>query len=188
MSNQGLHHSFLRPPILQILRAAGFHSTRPSVLETVVDLTARYLLLLASTTASYSTNNVHFPEPQLEDLCMAMQDCGVFRPQTTATEEEWLGEEDMRGVNAFLDWARGDVNKEIRRIAGRADRGEGAKDAIALDGQGGADDFITGSFHPSINVLAYLLIRTFEFISFEEETQQDGRRVEISGHSAGEEQ
>ncbi|RAL66677.1 hypothetical protein DID88_006359 [Monilinia fructigena] len=31
---QALHHALLRPSILHILRAAGYHSTRPSVLDT----------------------------------------------------------------------------------------------------------------------------------------------------------
>lgn len=35
-------------------------------------------------------------------------------------EEQVKGEEDMRGIEAFLNWCTGDINKEIRRIAGLA--------------------------------------------------------------------
>ena len=33
-------------------------------------------------------------------------------------EEQVKGEEDMRGVESFIDWCTSDSNKEIRRIAG----------------------------------------------------------------------
>lgn len=49
-----------------------------------------------------------------------MQDAGALFPQISEMEEQLQGEEDMRGVNAFLAWCTGDVNKEIRRIAGLA--------------------------------------------------------------------
>ena len=141
--NLHLHTSLLRPCILHILRAAGFHSTRPSVLDTVVDLAARYMLLLATTTASYSSANVHFPEPQLMDMRMAMEECGVFRPQRSAMEEEWVGGEDLRGIDAFLEWARGDGHREIRRIAGMARTPDGGKD-VDVDTLGTGEDFLTG--------------------------------------------
>ncbi|KAI9847408.1 MAG: hypothetical protein M1837_002597 [Sclerophora amabilis] len=138
-----LHHSLLRPPILHILRAAGFHSTRPSVLETVVDLAARYLTLLASTTASITASNANLPEaPQLVDVRMAMQECGAFRPQLAASEELWLvtgdgeEEEDVRGVIAFVDWVLGEGNREIRRVAGMANAVAAAAAAAAAVGPG----------------------------------------------------
>ncbi|KAI9825294.1 MAG: hypothetical protein M1832_001328 [Thelocarpon impressellum] len=136
-----LHTSLLRPPVLQILRAAGYHSARPSVVDTLVELAARYMLLLAGSAAGHSAGNVSFPEPQLEDVRMAMQDCGVFRPQMTAVEEQWHGEEDTRGLDAFLDWVRGAANREIRRIAGMEGNAEGSKDVLDVDGAG--EDFLT---------------------------------------------
>lgn len=114
-----LHNALLRPPIIQILRAAGFHSTRPSVLDTVVDLAARYLQLLASSAADHA-NNSHpdAPAPTLDDIRLALQDAGALRPQMRDTEEAWRGEEDLRGLEGFLSWFTGPVNREIRRIAG----------------------------------------------------------------------
>lgn len=50
-----LHHALLRPAILHILRAAGFHSTKPSTLDTLTDLSARYFLLLAQRTAEFAS-------------------------------------------------------------------------------------------------------------------------------------
>ncbi|KAG4412122.1 hypothetical protein IFR04_014743 [Cadophora malorum] len=125
-----LHHSLLRPCILHILRAAGYHSTRPSVLDTLTDLAARYMFLLAQTTANHASLNHNAPELSLEiaiqDVRMAMQDCGALGPEKTFEEQEWEGIEDTRGVDSFLAWARGPDNREIRRVA--LEGAEGAKD------------------------------------------------------------
>ncbi|KAI9802509.1 MAG: hypothetical protein M1833_001581 [Piccolia ochrophora] len=143
MSSPNLHAALLRPPVLHILRAAGFHATRPSVMDTVVDLTVRYLLLLASTTVSCASANNTVLEPQLEDVRMAMQQCGVFRPQMSVAEEEWVGEEDMRGLDNFLEWIVGDGNREIRRVAGMQVVGEAAADAAELEKLSAGEDFLS---------------------------------------------
>lgn len=134
---QSLHHSLLRPSILHILRAAGYHSTRPSVLDTLTDLAARYMLLLAQTAANHAALNHNDPELALEisitDVRMAMQDCGALAPEKLLEEQEFNGQEDTRGVEGFIAWAMGPGNHEIRRIA--LEGGEGAK-----------DDYLTGEF------------------------------------------
>lgn len=116
-----LHHSLLRPCILHILRAAGYHATRPSVLDSLTDLAARYLLLLAQTTAARASLNQGEPllslEIAIQDVRMAMQDCGALAPEAVIEDQLFDGEEDMRGVEAFLEWAKGPKNQEIRRIA-----------------------------------------------------------------------
>lgn len=114
-----LHNALLRPPIIQILRAAGYHSTRPSVLDTLADLTIRYLLLLGSSAAEHAANShPDDPVPTLQDIQLALQDAGALRPQIKHFEEDWRGEEDLRGLDAFTSWFTGPVNREIRRIAG----------------------------------------------------------------------
>ncbi|KAK2796190.1 hypothetical protein FQN52_000168 [Onygenales sp. PD_12] len=119
MSAPNLHHSLLRPPVIQLLRAAGFHSARPAVIDTLTDLAARYLLLLASSTNDHATNShSEIPIPSLEDVLMALQDAGALRPQMTFSEELVRGDEDMRGLESFLAWFSGPANKEIRRVAG----------------------------------------------------------------------
>ena len=65
-----------------------------------------------------------------------MQAVGVFRPQISIIEEAWSVEgEDLRGVQAFLEWCMGPQNREIRRVAG-------------MDGEGlegvEVEDFLTG--------------------------------------------
>jgi len=48
---------------------------------------------------------------------MALQDCGALGPERVLEDEEYEDEEDTRGVEAFLEWIAGPVNKEIRRVA-----------------------------------------------------------------------
>lgn len=121
-STQTLHRQLLSPPVLDILRAAGFTRARPAVLDTVVDLTYRYLNLLSTHTAVHAqarcAGTADEPEITITDIRKALQDVGALHPQLSELEELARGEEDMRGVEAFLEWASGDVNAEIRRIAG----------------------------------------------------------------------
>ncbi|KAL1997779.1 hypothetical protein VTN02DRAFT_787 [Thermoascus thermophilus] len=140
MSGPNLHNALLRPPVIQILRAAGFHSTRPSVLDTLVDIAARYLLLLASSAADHA-NNSHpdIPAPTLEDVRLALEDAGALRPQMRGTEEAWRGEEDLRGLEGFLGWFTGPVNREIRRIAGFVPSEGDVIDADSLE----KEDYLT---------------------------------------------
>ncbi len=165
MSAQSLNNALLRPPILHILRAAGFHSARPSVVDTLADLAGRYLLLLASTTAAHAANNHDELVPTITDVRMAMYDCGVFAPTLTPSEEAWkealrrpLAEypernglrakekarrdaEDTKDVREFVEWVKGDQNAEIRRIAGMlVGEGQGAEVEALAD----KDDFLTG--------------------------------------------
>ncbi|KAI9727209.1 MAG: hypothetical protein M1834_008469 [Cirrosporium novae-zelandiae] len=139
-SPRDLFNSLLRPPVLHILRAAGFHAIRPAVLDTLVDLTARYLILLAENTASHALSAHNDSIPDISDVRAALQDVGAIRPQLSAMEEEMTGEEDLRGVEVFLTWMRGDANKEIRRIAGLiATKGEVGADEAELE------DYLTGT-------------------------------------------
>ncbi|KAJ4288122.1 hypothetical protein N0V90_012139 [Kalmusia sp. IMI 367209] len=135
-------HSLLRPAVIDILRAAGFNGAKPTVVDTLVDLAARYLTLLASRTAYNAYSNHNDLEPDVSDVRMAMQDCSLLVPTLTAAEELWkeilrkpLEEydeesgarakeekrrdaEDTADVTAFVDWVKGKENKEIMRIAG----------------------------------------------------------------------
>lgn len=127
-------HQLLRPSILHILRAAGYSSTKPSVLDTLTDIAARYLTLLATTTIDIAdANHEDDPEVTITDIRMAMQQCGVLGLELILEEQGFGAEdqEDMRGVNHFIEWTMGKENKEIRRIA--------------LEGMDeGAEDYLTG--------------------------------------------
>ena len=136
---------------LQILRAAGFNYARPAVIDTVIDLAARYLLLLASSTAQNAFNNHNSFVPTIQDVRIALYEAGALRPQLSVLEEEAKGleekngemvpYEDLRGVDGFVGWAQGQANKEIRRVAGYGVDGEVGEIAAGLDDQ---EDYLTG--------------------------------------------
>lgn len=164
-SASSLHESLLRPAILQILRAAGFHATRPSVLDTLTDLAARHLLLLASKTAANASVIHNDLIPCITDVRLALQDSGVIVAPLTAAEETWRemlrkpldqypernglrakerarrDAEDTADVREFLDWITGEKNREIRRAAGMFnDEVQG----VELEATGQTEDYLTG--------------------------------------------
>lgn len=159
MSSVHLHHALLRPAVLQILRAAGFNYTRSAVLDTVTDLAARYLLLLASATAQHAFNNHNDYVPTVQDVRQALLEVGAFRPQLSVLEERAKGVEeingetvpfeDLRGVDGFVNWARGPANKEIRRIAGLVSENSTGEGLAVLDEE---EDYVTGESGPHLNV------------------------------------
>lgn len=146
MSSRDLQIALLRPPILHILRAAGFTATRPAVLDTVVDLASRYLTLLAHKTVAFAQSNHSDPTPTIVDTRMALQDVGTLWPQISAMEEQVRGEEDMRGIERLIEWMRGEVNQEIRRVAGLS-LTDGEVIGTELEEK---VDFLTGLFFPSV--------------------------------------
>ena len=72
---------------------------------------------------------------------MALEDVGALRPQIGAMEEQSIGEEDTRGINAFLKWMMGPENKEIRRIAELS----GVEGEVDIEAGAEKEDFLTGS-------------------------------------------
>lgn len=75
------------------------------------------MFLLAQSAATHAEVNHTELDITIQDVRMAMQDCGSLIPEKTLEEEEFEGEEDMRGVDNFVAWATGKVNREIRRVA-----------------------------------------------------------------------
>lgn len=117
------------------------------MLDTLVNLTERHLLLLASTTATHARNNHNETIPTITDVRMALEECGIISGEKSAGEEEWAetfripledianegfpgagekmrGEkrrretEDLAGVERFEGWLDGKEYKELLRIAG----------------------------------------------------------------------
>jgi transcription initiation factor TFIID subunit 3 len=128
-----LFHTLLRPSILQILRAQGFHGARPSVVDALTDLAARYIYTLCEKTAHHLMAGEDRGDgigPTLVDVRMALDDVGAFLPEAVLEEQEWRGEEDGGGVGDFVKWFASHRSREIRRIA--------------LDGDDENTDYLTG--------------------------------------------
>lgn len=106
------------------------------MLDALTDIAGRYMLVLAQATAAHAATNHAELEIAVEDVRMAMQECGALVPEKVWEDEGWDGKEDVRGVEAFVEWARGEANREIRRVA--LEGGEG--------GTVGGDDYLTGEF------------------------------------------
>jgi transcription initiation factor TFIID subunit 3 len=159
-----LHTALLRPAVLQILRATGFNYARPAVVDTVTDLAARYILLLASSTAQNAFNTHNDLVPTVQDVRVALSQAGALWPQMSTAEEsvkepvEVAGEvlpfEDLRGVRGFVDWAQGPVNRDIRRIAGFGAEGEMNVEQIAA-GTDERVDYLSGKFRRILILLFY---------------------------------
>lgn len=132
-----IHHALLRPCVLHVLRAAGYHSTKPSVLDALTDIAGRYMLLLATSTSNYAAINHAELEVSIEDVRMAMQECAAFVPEKVWEDQIFDDEEDTRGVDLFIEWAKGSANKEIRRVA-------------LEGGDEGKDDYLTSMFRYSL--------------------------------------
>ena len=153
MTSADIHTSLLRPAVLQILRGAGFTHARPAVVDTVTDLAARYLLLLASSTAQNAFNTHNSSVPTIQDVRLALSEAGALYPQMSAAEEQLRGAvevegemlpfEDLRGVRAFVEWAQDDLNKEVRRMAGFGGGDEMNVEQIAA-GTDEREDYLTG--------------------------------------------
>lgn len=201
-----LFHALLRPAVLQILRATGYHGAKTSVLDSVTDLAARYFFHLCELTALYATHNndsipedeelhdhdrpphslltngvdgptttsppppslapatatnpatggsvvvLPVPAPTIVDVRMALQRAGALLPERLEEEQAYFGAEDMRGVEGFVAWAMGPLNREITRIA--------------LDGNDEAGDYLDGEFFLST------FSRTYSWISVESEVNE----------------
>jgi transcription initiation factor TFIID subunit 3 len=151
MSSLHFQNALMRPAILQILRAAGFHNCSGTALDVATDLAIRYLVLLANSTAQHAFNNHNNTTPSIQDVRMALFEVGALHPQMSTLEELAKGSvkvngqnvpfEDMRGVEEFLNWAKGPSNSEIRRIAGLSLISGDAAEVAVLDER---EDYVTG--------------------------------------------
>jgi transcription initiation factor TFIID subunit 3 len=202
MSQNDLFLSLLRPAVLHILRATGFQHGKPSAVDTIVDLTARYLSLLAERTAYNAFSNHNDLTPDMTDVRMAMQDCALLVPTMTAGEELWkeilrkpLDEynaetgareneearrdaEDTADVIEFVEWVTGEQNKEIRRIAG----------TYKPIPQNPTEQLDQEEMEDYLNSESSIICNSYAFAnrvsSPHEEAQQNRRRISFSGNSA----
>lgn len=106
------------------------------MLDSLTDLAAKYLQVLCEKTASNAINNHgDAADYSVVDIRLALQEAGALAPERLATEQDWIGEEDTRGVDEFLEWFSGQRMKELMEI------GSG-------DGEADATDYLNGMRDP----------------------------------------
>lgn len=106
-----LHFSLLRISLIHLLTSTTTLTTaRPSVLDTLTDLAARHLTLLSKLAVS-SAEAANRSEVDIRDIRAALEGAGVLRPVGVYDRDG----EDVRGVQAFVDWC---VEKGKKRIDG----------------------------------------------------------------------
>lgn len=132
-------HALLRPAVIQILRASGFHSSRPAVIDSLTDLATRYLELLCQETARSAAESADgntilgSTQATIVDVRVALQSVGAFLPERDWEEQDFIEEEDTRGLDEFLSWSMGPKPEQIKRVA--------------LDEpEEGVPDYLTGTF------------------------------------------
>ncbi|KAI1161430.1 hypothetical protein F5B18DRAFT_628636 [Nemania serpens] len=137
-----IHLAFLRPAILQILRAQGYYASTPSTIDCLTEIAGQYLYTIAKRTAEHATANNYLGPPgtpDVVDVRLALEECGALPPGADppppakrrrlsrgdpADSDETLREyddndvEDTSGVDEFIRWATGRKNQRIRKIAG----------------------------------------------------------------------
>ncbi|KAK7752739.1 hypothetical protein SLS62_005291 [Diatrype stigma] len=114
-----IHHALLRPAVLQILRAQGYYSSTAGTVDALTELAGSYIGAIARQTAHHAAlNNELSLSPTVVDVRMGLEDCGALCPQRDFAAQELSGEEDTRGVDAFIAWAKGRKNQRIRKVAG----------------------------------------------------------------------
>ncbi|CAN8099456.1 unnamed protein product [Discula destructiva] len=121
---QAVFHALMRPAIIQILRAAGFHSAKPTVIDSLTDIARRYLEILCQETARHTADNTDDPEwglgllePTIVEVRRALQDVGAFLPEREWEEQDFMEDEDTRGVDDFVSWATGPKTELMKKIA-----------------------------------------------------------------------
>ncbi|RDA83784.1 hypothetical protein CP532_5203 [Ophiocordyceps camponoti-leonardi (nom. inval.)] len=117
MSGQAaIFHALLRPSMLQILRATGYHATKGAVLDSVTDLAARYLYALCEATAGHASHNHGTPgDYTVADVGLALGDVGALLPERRGAGWD-RGDgavEDARGLEEFLAWFSGPRMREL---------------------------------------------------------------------------
>ncbi|KAK9770627.1 putative Bromodomain associated domain-containing protein [Seiridium cardinale] len=119
MTYKKFHLALLRPAILQILRAQGYYTCKPTVLEFFTEIVADYIFNTAvATRRAMEHNHPETPEVTLPDLRQGLEYMGAFnRDENKREDREYAGDSELRGIEQFKAWFDEKQNQRITRIA-----------------------------------------------------------------------
>lgn len=153
-----LHHALLRPVVLQIMRAQGYHSSTPATVDAFTSLVAKYMMTISYRVAKIAVSrdeNGISCIPDITDVRMALEDCGAFMPNKEFTEQIYYGKEDTRGVDSFIQWAMGPKNARIRKVAGLDKPTAGVPEIEGAE-EPKETDYLSGKYkHPSAHACKF---------------------------------
>ena len=156
MTDSEVYFTLLRVSAAQTLRSAGITAAKPSVVDAFtgspppnfspplhlqltlsLDLLARYLTLLGTTTRNFAESGGR-TQAELIDARMAMEHVGLLRPISIFNDPN---DDDTEAIDALVEWFRGPQAADMRRVAGYAEK----------EGQvGKSDEWLGGMFRSAL--------------------------------------
>ena len=105
-TNHDFYFALLRISILQLLKAQGFDRARPSLVDVMTDLYAKFLSLLASEVSSIAQARCDQDDTvALQDITLALENLGVVKPTNILDVYDENSElSSSRGMEKFKDW------------------------------------------------------------------------------------
>ncbi|CAI4053598.1 Taf3p SKDI_16G2560 [Saccharomyces kudriavzevii IFO 1802] len=105
-SNHDFYFALLRISILQLLKAQGFDRARPSLVDLMTDLYAKFLGLLASEISSIAQARCDQDDTvALQDITVALENLGIVKPTNVLDVYDENSElSSSRGMEKFKDW------------------------------------------------------------------------------------
>jgi len=99
-----------------MLSLVQFPFIAPVLQLTNLDILARYLILLGTTTSEFaaSAGRIH---AELDDVRLALEHVSLVLPLNVFNDPN---DDDTRGIDSLIEWFRGPQASQMRRVAGYA--------------------------------------------------------------------
>ncbi|KAI1862284.1 uncharacterized protein JN550_010291 [Neoarthrinium moseri] len=112
------YHAVFRPVIMQVLRAQGFYSSQPGVVDFLTELAAQYMVKMGEQTRLNAEHNHPWtPDPSVTDVRQAMEFVGAFERIDSLEKDEGELDSELKGIEAFRQWFDGPKAEKINRVA-----------------------------------------------------------------------
>lgn len=113
-----LYFALLRISCTHILRAAGIDRCSSQILDIVTDIVMRHLMLLACK-CSRNAELSGRPLVEIQDVSLALEQIGLIHPRCILDPFD-TDPNGVKGFNDFIDWIKGPVPEQARRLSKQA--------------------------------------------------------------------